>query len=55
MEEARQSDKEVDGDVGSQGSHSPGPERNGIHSLQRRHDSAAYEQAGEGEDYAQAM
>lgn len=41
--------------MGSQGSHSPGPERNGIHGLRRRHDDAAYEQAGEREEYAQAM
>lgn len=44
-------DKNTDGD--SQGS--PGPERSGVRDCRRRHDNAAYEQAGEREDYVQHM
>lgn len=55
IEEARQSEEEKDGDVGSEGSYSPGPERNRVRGRRRRRDDAAYEQAGEGEEYAQAM
>ncbi|XP_017318598.1 protein unc-93 homolog B1 [Ictalurus punctatus] len=55
IEEDRQSEGENDGDVGSHGSHSPGPERNRIHGRQRKRYDAAYEQAGERDEYAQAM
>ncbi|MCI4376170.1 hypothetical protein PGIGA_G00185190 [Pangasianodon gigas] len=55
IEEAKQNEEEKNGDVGSQGSHSPGPERNRIRGRRRKRDDAAYEQAGEREEYAQAM
>lgn len=42
-------DNNTDGD--SQGS--PGPERSGVRDRRRRQDNAAYEQAGEREDYVQ--
>lgn len=40
-------------DADSQGS--PGPERTGVRDRRRRNDNAAYEQAGEREDYVQHM
>ncbi|KAB5581474.1 hypothetical protein PHYPO_G00176170 [Pangasianodon hypophthalmus] len=55
IEEAKQNEEEKNGDVGSQGSHSPGPERNRIRGRRRKRDDAAYEQAGEREEYAQAI
>lgn len=55
IDEDRQSEEETDGDVGSQGSHSPGPERNRVRSRRMRRDDSAYEQAGEREEYAQAL
>ncbi|MCJ8730323.1 hypothetical protein PDJAM_G00183060 [Pangasius djambal] len=55
IEEAKQNEEEKNGDVGSQGSHSPGPERNRTRGRRRKRDDAAYEQAGEREEYAQAM
>ncbi|KAI5617473.1 protein unc-93-like B1, partial [Silurus asotus] len=54
MEDEREIEEEGDEDVGSLGSHSPGPERNRAHGRRRRRDDAAYEQAGEREEYAQA-
>ncbi|KAF5900689.1 protein unc-93 B1-like, partial [Clarias magur] len=49
IEDARQIEEERDGDVISQGSHSPGPERKAIRGRRRKPDDAAYEQAGERE------
>lgn len=55
FEEAKQNEEEKGEDVGSDGSHSPGPERNRVRGRRPRRDDAAYEQAGEREEYAQAM
>ncbi|KAG7333821.1 hypothetical protein KOW79_002228 [Hemibagrus wyckioides] len=55
IDEDRQSEEETNGDVGSQGSHSPGPERNRVRSRRMRREDAAYEQAGEREEYGQAL
>ncbi|XP_027001828.2 protein unc-93 homolog B1 [Tachysurus fulvidraco] len=50
IDEDRQIEEEKDKDVGSQGSQSPGPERNRVRGRRWRHDDAAYEQAGEREE-----
>ncbi|XP_053357769.1 protein unc-93 homolog B1 [Clarias gariepinus] len=50
IEDVRQFEEERDGDVISQGSHSPGPERKAIHGRRQKRDDAAYEQAGEREE-----
>lgn len=50
IEDVRQIEEERDGDVISQGSHSPGPERKAIHGRRQKRDDAAYEQAGEREE-----
>ncbi|KAF7710203.1 protein unc-93 homolog B1 [Silurus meridionalis] len=55
MDDEKEIEEEGDEDVGSLGSHSPGPERNRACGRRRRRDDAAYEQAGEREEYAQAM
>ncbi|KAI5107805.1 protein unc-93-like B1, partial [Silurus meridionalis] len=54
MDDEKEIEEEGDEDVGSLGSHSPGPERNRACGRRRRRDDAAYEQAGEREEYAQA-
>lgn len=55
IEEDKPNEEVKEEDVGSEGSHSPGPERNGIRGRRLRRVDAAYEQAGEREEYAQAM
>ncbi|KAL7889688.1 hypothetical protein AOLI_G00019460 [Acnodon oligacanthus] len=54
-DEDRQSEEEQERDAGSQGSDSPGRDRGAARGRRRRRDNAAYEQAGEQEDYVQAM
>ncbi|XP_062851402.1 protein unc-93 homolog B1 [Trichomycterus rosablanca] len=56
-EDARQSEDEIVGHAGSEGSDSPGPmqDRDRVHGRRRRREDAAYEQAGEREEYAHAI
>lgn len=44
---------EEDNNTDSDSQGSPGPERSGVRDRRRRQDNAAYEQAGEREDYVQ--
>ncbi|KAG9275565.1 protein unc-93 homolog B1 [Astyanax mexicanus] len=53
-DEEGQSEEEREEDAGSQGSDSPWRERGGVRGRRQRRDDAAYEQAGEQEDYVQA-
>lgn len=55
VDEDRVSEEEKDSEVGSNGSQSPGPGRNRFNGRRKRCDDAAYEQAGEGGEYARAV